>query len=69
MHYNVLKRGCDNWLVSSAHLLVCDEGVAARLAVQRPRLVEQHVELFDFAALLHDFQELKPIGGTKNKRV
>jgi len=45
------------------HLREGDEGVAPGLSHHGTALVEQHVELLDGAAFLHQFEELKPIGG------
>lgn len=48
------------------HLREGDKGVAPGLSHHGTALVEQHVELLDGAAFLHQFEELKPIGGNAN---
>lgn len=48
-------------LIDFTHIPVCNECIASRLSSLWARLVENHVELFNLAAFLHNFQELKPI--------
>jgi len=60
---NTAAAPCTTSKMQRTHLREGDEGVAPGLSHHGTALVEQHVELLDGAAFLHQFEELKPIGG------